>query len=746
MPLIKLPKFQLKLPKKNEGAGKSAPLHTFLCLMFVNHSVQAALWKVEGEKVRTLSNSSLKTFENDEDGLIQADQTLQELGSDSENISEVVFGFDPLWVDDAGLMSQKKPFIKAVTENLGLNPVGFVVISDALVQQIIAKDSLASEVLAYLQDDTVFIYLLKQGKLFHQLSVGRSGDIVQDIVEGLARFAGELKGKDAYLPAKLMLASVTLTAPEMDDAQQQISNYNWSENHPFVQAPVVESLAALDVLYAVVEQGGAAVAQSKGLQGKQVMSAGGDSKDVNEDFGFESVDSPVEAGDNFKAMPNERGQVTSFGVPITQGDLPDVPERSTESVTAVEPLRKRFKMPAIFKKLYRWYDHHPHKKIILGGIIGGALALLALFIGWIILSYQVIVSLQLTEKVIAKDVEITIDPTIASSNAAQQILKAELENLEVTGRESAATTGVKLVGERAKGTVTLFNKTTAVKTFTAGTRLTTSTLAFTLDTEVTVASASVEENESGTGETKNYGQIDVGVTASAIGAESNLGKGTELTIASFDLGTYSASAKDALSGGSSREVRVISQEDQDTVLATLTNKLKDEAEQKFMEKSGNGTYYALTSRTRTIEENYDGEVGGEADQIALDLTLETSAVKYQSSDLRPLLEEALKNDIPEGYKLIEDEPELLSDTRQEATASTRVILDASVIAKARPPFNQQEVINAILGLPLRELGGNLAERGEIDSAQFVLKPGIARFFARKVPKTAERVQLEISNQ
>jgi len=96
--------------------------------------------------------------------------------------------------------------------------------------------------------------------------------------------------------------------------------------------------------------------------------------------------------------------------------------------------------------------------------------------------------------------------------------------------------------------------------------------------------------------------------------------------------------------------------------------------------------------------------------------------------------------------LIDEEPELLTDTRQEATASTRVILDANVIAKARPPFNEQEVIQSILGLPLRELAGVLAERGEVDSAQYTLKPGIAHFFVRRVPNSAERVQLEVANQ
>ena len=166
--------------KQAKSASAEITPHTYLCLMFVNQSVQAALWKIDGKEIQTLGESSMFAFEDDEDGLIKADQALQDLGADSENISEVVFGFDPQWVDEVGLLKEKKSFIKSLTENLGLTPVGFVVITDALIQQILSKDSLASEVLIYTHYDTVSIFLIKQGKLVHELSVGRSDNIVQD--------------------------------------------------------------------------------------------------------------------------------------------------------------------------------------------------------------------------------------------------------------------------------------------------------------------------------------------------------------------------------------------------------------------------------------------------------------------------------------------------------------------------------------------------------------------------------------
>lgn len=743
MPLIKLPPLKLFGKKTTEQTARASG-NTFLAMMFVNHSVQAALWKVEGEKIETLAQSSIKIFETDEDGLIQADQALQELGAGSEEVGEIIFGFDPQWVDEAGLLTDKKPFVKNLTEDLGLKPVGFVVITDALVQQIMAKNALASEVLVYIQDSMVYIFLLKQGKLVDQLAVGRSEDIIQDVVEGLARFATQLKGKDAYLPAKLVLASAVLSAPELDDAQQQITSYDWSENHPFVQAPVVESMAALDVLYAVVEQGGAAVAQSKGLKMKQAGqdALSGEEGTAAEDFGFASVDETTQ-GDNFQAPVR---QVTTFGVPVSSDNLPEVPDHPVaESRNSNFRPKKTFAMPSFLKKLAHWYHHHPHKKMILGGAIGGVLALLLLLMAWVARSYQVALSVQLAEKVITKDVEILIDPAAANSNVAQQILKAPLETMKVEGQETAETTGVKLVGDKAKGTVTIFNKTTSVKNFAAGTKLAAGSLAFTLDSDASVSAAAVQENNPGSS-TTNYGQLDVKVTASAIGADSNLGKDSALTIASFSTDTYAATAKEAFSGGSSREVRVVAVEDRTGVLSTLRKKLIAEAGQKLTEQSGNGTYYIPTAVAKVISEEYDSAAGEEADSVTVNLSLDVSGVVYRSEDLRPLLIEALKDDIPTGYQLIDEEPQFLSDTQQEATNSTKVTLTANVIAKARPPFDSGRTIESILNLPLRELNGTLTSREEIEQANYTLRPGLAKLFIRRVPKTADRVKLEITNQ
>lgn len=452
------------------------------------------------------------------------------------------------------------------------------------------------------------------------------------------------------------------------------------------------------------------------------------------DFGFGAVE---EKGDNFTA-PAE--QVTSFGVPIAAKELPDEPEPIDDVVGGLSSRTgRKIAMPAFVTNLIRWYQNHPHKNMILVGALGGLAALILTLGIWSARSYQVAVSVQLAEKVITKDVAITIDPTVASSNPQRQILKASIETMAVSGQDSVDTTGVKLVGDKAKGTVTILNKTKAVKTFNAGTRLTAGQLAFVLDNDVTVASASDE------GTSLKYAEQDAAVTADAIGADSNISKDANLTIASFSTDTYSAKAKDAFTGGSSREVRVVATEDRGSVLRLLRDKLIAEAATKFKEKSGNGTYYIPTAVVRVTSERYDAAAGEETDKVTLDLTLDVSGVLYRSEDLRPLLTEALQEDIPAGYQLIDEEPQVLSDI-QEASSSTRVVMNANVTAKARPPFDQTATINSILGLSLKQLDATLAQQEAVEQATHLVRPGIAKLFVGKVPAAADRVTMEITNQ
>lgn len=741
--------------KKNKKAPQEIPENSFLCITFTEKGVRAAFWNIGTGEIQTKNTSSLHSFETEEDGVIATDEALKELGSVSEAVDEVVFGFDPKWIDDDGLVKEKKPFIKKLADSLSLKPVGFVVLTDALVQDILSRDKMISQIIVYVQETALSLILLKKGKVTQQLSVGRSAEVVSDIVEGLARFKEEKNNEDSFLPAKMVLASLVLSDQEIQEIRTQIIGYDWADKHPFVQAPLIEQFTGNQVLNSVIEQGGMAVAETRGIVLKsddenQETGKDEDTKTDPSDFGFESVD-PDLAGDNFSSVETDEKKqaATSFGIPIVAQELPeDRPERKSSRMgsSSKEKSEKQEQFPSPKKKKSRgklttWYKNHPHKNMILGGVIGGIVASIGLFIGWLTFSYKVEISLELAEKVIAKDVEIIIDPTVATSNVEKLILRGELETEEFSETKVVDTTGVKLVGEKAKGKITILNKTTSPKTFASGTILSVGNINFSLDEEITVASASV--TESGTSETKDYGKLETQVTATKIGADGNITKESSFSIGSFDTGTYSATSIETFSGGSSREIRVIAEDDKEEVLASLKKELFTKAQDDFSSKSGDGLYYVLTGNQSVEEADYGGKVGEEADQLALELVMSFEAVRYASEDIQPLVLELLKEEIPEGYELTDKDPEILSSPKEDATQSAQVVLSANISAKAIPIFDIDNIISVLEGLPLEAVAGKISERPEIRRASYQVKPSLAKTFVSIVPKDKKRIIITI---
>jgi len=744
-----------KLPflakNKTQEASSAVPENSFIGLVFTDSGVRAVFWRIEaGRVILDQKKSAIHNFANDEEAIVATDEALNELVRESESVNEVVFGFDPKWVGETGLVKEKKPLIKKLTDSLSLKPVGFVVVTDALVQDIFSREKTVSQIVIYVQENTLYLMLLKKGKLVQQISVGRSETVVSDIVEGLARLNTD-GDEDGYLPAKMVLASLVLSDQDLQDIRTSIIGYDWADKHPFVQAPLIEKFQADQVLELVIEQGGLAVAETKGLTKSETTeensTAPSEKPEALEDFGFSNVDTKV-IGDNFASVETkeEKTTATSFGIPIAEAELPK--ERKALRSDKEDDLEKnqvhQSKKPMAMNKLFSWYQHHPHKKIILGGIVGGVIASIALFIGGLILSYKVEVNVELAEKIISKEVELTVDTTVATSNVEKLTLRGELEKAEYTDTKVIGTTGVKLVGEKATGQVTILNKTTSPKTFAAGTVFSTGTLNFTLNEETTVASASV--TTSGTSETKDYGKQDAKITASKIGADSNIAEETELTIASFDKSTYSASVLETFTGGSSREVRVISQEDKALVLSELKKTLVEKAQEDYKNKSGNGTYYALSGKQKVLTAEYSSEVGEEEDELALDLSMEFEAIRYLSEDIKPLAVDILKEDLPANYEFTAEDPEILTSPKEEATGSSQVVLTANVSARALPIFDQQNLLSILKGMPLSDVIGRTTERPEIKAASYQLKPGLVGAFVSTVPQAENRIIINIQEE
>ena len=146
-----------------------------------------------------------------------------------------------------------------------------------------------------------------------------------------------------------------------------------------------------------------------------------------------------------------------------------------------------------------------------------------------------------------------------------------MEKTTVEGSKTASTTGIKTVGDKAKGQVTIYRAGTSMS-LPSGTIIKgPDSLSFSLDEAVTVASGSAG----------SPGSTKANVSAASIGASYNLSSGTSFSVGSYSLGDLEAKNESAFSGGSSREVNVVSDDDMEKLEKDLTDELKDKTIKKL---------------------------------------------------------------------------------------------------------------------------------------------------------------------
>ena len=215
---------------------------------------------------------------------------------------------------------------------------------------------------------------------------------------------------------------------------------------------------------------------------------------------------------------------------------------------------------------------------------------------------------------------------------------------EVSGMKSTKSTGTTLLGDKARGEVTIYNKTTKQTSLTKGTVINSGIIKFSIDDEIKIASASE------TGEGITFGKATVKVTAAAIGSESNLGANSNFTLSEFNESNLSAKNNLPLSGGTSREITTVSEEDQNTLEEDLTAQLIKEAKQKILtEIKINDKLLDSPVSTSVSSKKFSQEVGSEAKELSLELTLKIEGYVYNKDELEKLIDPTSLN-IAEGYK------------------------------------------------------------------------------------------------
>ncbi len=291
---------------------------------------------------------------------------------------------------------------------------------------------------------------------------------------------------------------------------------------------------------------------------------------------------------------------------------------------------------------------------------------------------------------------ITIDAAATSVDATNKIIPGTKQEKSVSGQKTIPVTGKKDIGDPAKGGVTIYNKTTDAKTFTKGTVLTSGSLSFTLDADVSVASASESVGS------LTFGKANGTITASQIGPDSNLAANTEFQFKNTDASAAVARNDAALTGGTSKTVTVVSRADYDAFVKAISSDLTDQAKKDL----GNGVRGSekLIDETVTAtvtQKTFSQELDQQASELSGNATITVSGTSYNEDDIKTILKAFIMSKIPSGYTLAEGRTQV-SLVNVKVAKNGKITATATIKADAIPNLDLAAIRKNIAGKKLAD--------------------------------------------
>ncbi len=632
----------------------------FLALEITPYSVWAAVWQAAEEKPKIKACGRREKWDGQrlESLTAASDASLASALEDlPEEPNKIIFGLPETWVSEDKIVKPRQADLKALCQKLDLQPLGFVITTEAIIQYLKKTEGTPlSGILVNLGKDEVALTLVQAGKNLGTQAIGRSENLAEDINEGLARFSQE-----ESFPSRILLYD----GNDLEAAQQSLLDFEWPAA-TFLHFPKVEILEDGLSLKAVTIAGGEEVAESLGLKKEAVA----------EEFGFiqgEDVLAREGAKPSAEKIPEAPKKIVLPKIKLPRWPLPGW----------------KLKLPRL--RLGRNRRLALIISVVLFFILGLGAAAAALY--W---SYpKALVVIFVEAKILEKELVIGIDPDLSAVDSQEQQIPGESIEAETTVNQQREASGEKLIGEKAKGEITIHNFTTSGRTFTKETTVVgPGNLEFTLDADVTVASASSSFNE-GWQEVITPGKTQVAMTAEQVGPEYNLASDSEFEIKGLATASYRAKNSKAFSGGASRQVKVVSAVDREALLESLTA----EAEAKVIEelKSQAPAAKKILDQgilTAVISQEFSQAVGSEAETVGLAMTMKAKTLAYSADDLETLLAEMIADSVPEGFIV----KELTTGIEEsKITKEGKAVIKLNLKADLGPDLDLEEIKKNLSG-------------------------------------------------
>jgi len=720
--------------------NRDKPPELYWSLVIEKGWVQAGIWYI-GEANAEVLNISPGAAWGSEDELVGAcdaalSSCVAKLPENYEEPNKTVFGVGSSWVKGGEIQDEYLAMIKKVCTELSLTPVGFVVLSEAIAHLYKSEEgSPLNAVIVGLGSENLEISVFKLGNLIGTTSVARSVSIIEDVIEGLSRFEGA-----SPLPSRMIVFDGK--GGELEEAKEELMKASWEENEKmkFLHTPKAETLASDRKVLATCLAGAAEIGSATKVSSKEEK--------------IEEESYPAESEIKNVTIPS--AEVTAedlgfvVGEDVAKDREPIAPAPQVVPVVSPKPpspktephpntgsyLQKTKSLFHSFSSRLRVggpkISSQGSKKtlyfilaLILFIVLGGSVAY------WFI--PKAAVTVFVTPKSFQEQVNISFS-TSGMFDESKAIIPAQIATSQASGDKTKSTTGAKLVGDKATGSVQIANGNGDPIELAAGTILTsTSGLKFVINTDASISGQLLPGTP---------GVATLSITAGDIGAQYNLAKGEIFRVGVFDKSQVAGTSQADFSGGSSQQIAAVSLDDQKNLESDLKTELSGQVTGDLQGKASDSQLFVNDLAALDVaSENFDHKTGDVADTLKLSLSVSATGVFADKLKLQQYAADTLKDKIPAGYALRNSQINFKFTFTGKQNGN--LVYAADISANFLPVVNSDDIINKILGKTVPVTVDYLSTVPGFTRAEVKLNPSLPGFL-KAMPHIKKNITIEIA--
>ncbi len=373
-------------------------------------------------------------------------------------------------------------------------------------------------------------------------------------------------------------------------------------------------------------------------------------------------------------------------------------------------------------------------RFILGGIaavvlIGGAILAL-------IVLPKATIKLKSDTSNIDTNLTLIADTNARALDDQNKLLPAISKEFRRTDTERVPASGQVDKGTKASGEVTLGLKDCSVKqvTIPAGTTVSTDNLSF-----ITQDSANLQSVEVG-GSCKNDAANStkkVDVVSATPGAQYNISSGKSFSVSGYP--SVGAGNDNAMSGGTSNIVKVISPADIDKGRQAIQNRANTTAPDDLKNQIQDQGYYpikeTLVAGDPTV--TTDRHANDEGDSVTVTSTTVYTMIGVKEKDLKSVTEASIRKKIQSGKQTIRDNGLSKATFRVQKTQESQTTLAMHVVAVVGPDLDSTSIKKEIAGKGRDQTEQILKSWPDITNVEVKYSP----FWVHSTPKKASKITL-----